>query len=117
MSIGTNIKAIRESHHLSQIEFGKIAGVSDKAVSTWENDIKVPRMGAVQKISNYFGIPKSAIIDEQTDLQEDTPITDNDIKFALFNGSEGITDEMYDEVKQFAEMVKLREEQKKKGKK
>lgn len=36
----------------------------------------------------------------------------NDLKFALFNGSDGITDEMYEEVKRFAELVKLREQQK-----
>lgn len=64
MSIGDNIKRIRTSHGLSQAELGKIAGVSDKAVSTWESDIKVPRMGAVERISQYFGIPKSAILDD-----------------------------------------------------
>lgn len=66
MSIGDNIKRIRTSHGLSQAELGKIAGVSDKAVSTWESDIKVPRMGAVERISQYFGIPKSAILDDST---------------------------------------------------
>lgn len=35
-----------------------------------------------------------------------SPVTDDDIKFALFGGDEGITDEMYDEVKNFAEYVK-----------
>ena len=44
-------------------------------------------------------------------------VSENDIKFALFHGAEGITDEMYAEVKQFAEMVKLREENKRKDKK
>lgn len=42
-------------------------------------------------------------------------VTDDDIKFALFGGrSEEITDAMYTEVKQFAHMVKLREDMKKK---
>lgn len=49
MSIAENIKKIRLEHGLSQAELGKIAGVSDKAVSTWELGIKVPRMGAVEK--------------------------------------------------------------------
>lgn len=64
MSIGSNIKRLRESYDLTQADFGKIAGVSDKAVSTWEADIKTPRMGAIQKIADYFGIPKSAILDD-----------------------------------------------------
>lgn len=64
MSISDNIKRIREEHKLTQEEFGKIAGVTDKAVSTWELGIKAPRMGTVQKISEYFNIPKSAILDD-----------------------------------------------------
>ena len=64
MSIAENIKRIRLEHGLSQTELGKIAGVSDKAVSTWELGIKVPRMGAVEKMANYFGIAKSAIVDD-----------------------------------------------------
>ena len=40
--------------------------------------------------------------------------TDDEIKFALFGGNGDITDAMYDEVKRFAQMVKLREEEEKK---
>lgn len=65
MSIGQNIRAIREAHGLSQAQLGSIAGVTDKAVSTWEIDAKVPRMGAVQKIAEYFHVPKSAILDDE----------------------------------------------------
>ena len=64
MSIAENIKRIRTEHGLSQAELGKIAGVSDKAVSTWELGLKIPRMGAVEKMANYFGITKSAIVDD-----------------------------------------------------
>lgn len=64
MSIGSNIKRLRTDAQLSQSELGKIAGVTDKAVSTWEADIKTPRMGAVEKMATYFGVPKSAILDD-----------------------------------------------------
>ena len=64
MSIGENIRRLRESHRLTQKEFGEIAGVSDKAVSTWEKGIKLPRIGAVERLANYFGVPKSAILDD-----------------------------------------------------
>lgn len=42
-------------------------------------------------------------------------VSDDDIKFALFGGDGDITDEMYEEVKRFAKLVKLREETEKKG--
>lgn len=68
MPIGDTIRYLRESHGLSQVELGEIAGVTDKAVSTWENNLKFPRMGPIERMANYFGISKSDII-EGTVLQ------------------------------------------------
>lgn len=64
MSIGENIKHLRESQGLTQLQLAEIAGVTDKAVSAWENDLKTPRMGVLQKIADYFGIAKSDIIED-----------------------------------------------------
>ena len=64
MSIASNIKRLRIDAGLSQAELGKIAGVTDKAVSTWEAGIKTPRMGAIEKMAAYFGVAKSAILDD-----------------------------------------------------
>lgn len=52
----------------------------------------------IEKVSRYFGVP------------DERQVSDEDIKFALFGGDGEITDAMYDEVKRFAKMVKLREE-------
>lgn len=62
--ISDNLKHLRMSHGMTQAEFAKIAGVSDKAVSTWENGLKMPRMGCIQKIADYFNIPTSQIIED-----------------------------------------------------
>lgn len=71
MSIGSNIRRIRVARDLTQEEFGKIAGVSAMAVSQWENDRAVPRMGAVQAIADHFGLNKGEIIDDEpTDLPD-----------------------------------------------
>lgn len=63
MSVGSNIRSLRIEHGLTQEEFGKIAGVSSMAVSQWENDRAVPRMSALQRIAEHFGISRSAVID------------------------------------------------------
>ena len=63
MTIGENIKRLRIEHGMDQITLGKIAGVSDKAVSSWENNNSVPRMGAIEKMARYFKIKKSDIIE------------------------------------------------------
>ena len=47
---------------MTQEQFGKIAGVSAMAVSQWENGRAVPRMGSIQKLSDYFRVPKSTIM-------------------------------------------------------
>lgn len=64
MGIAENIKRLRMDANLSQAELGKIAGVTDKAVSTWESGLKTPRMGAVERMAAFFGVPKSAILDD-----------------------------------------------------
>ena len=63
MGISQNIKDLRQRYSLTQSEFGEIAGVSDKAVSTWENGTAEPRMGAIQKISDYFNISKGQLLE------------------------------------------------------
>jgi len=64
MPISENIRKLREKFGITQKDLAEIAGVTDKAVSTWELGTYEPRMGAIQKISDYFGIQKSNIIEE-----------------------------------------------------
>ncbi len=84
-------------------------------------DLKMGRKTGVsavtaQKIAGYFGVTVAYLLGEETENPSGTngrAVSEADIKFALFGGDGEITDEMYDEVKRFAEMVKLREERKK----
>ena len=62
MSIGNNIRHLRESHRLTQKELGAILGVSDKAVSTWENGSKAPRTATLQRLATYFGISADELL-------------------------------------------------------
>jgi len=64
MSIGQNIKILRDHFNITQEELAKIAGVSNKAVSTWESGRNEPRMGVIQKIADYFHLKKSDIIED-----------------------------------------------------
>ena len=73
MGIKENLKALRKQHNLSQQELNlsqqelaKIAGVTDKAISTWESGTRIPRMGAIQKMADYFGLQKSDIIEDNS---------------------------------------------------
>lgn len=66
MGVAENIRHLRTERDMTQEEFGKIADVSSMAVSQWENGRAIPRMGAVQRIADYFGIKASSLIDDDT---------------------------------------------------
>ena len=62
----------------------------------------------ITELKDYLGKKKAPT------PEGERAVNDEDIKFALFGGDGEITDAMYDEVKRFAQMVKLREEMEKK---
>ena len=113
MTIAQKIKALRKQAKLTQTELGDMLGVQKNAVSKWEcgrvTDIPAGKIKAMAKI---FDVPPSYLIDnESPEIPQPSPegsVSDNDIKFALFGGDQEISDEMYEEVKQFAAFVKAR---------
>lgn len=50
------LRRLRAESGLTQEQFGKIAGVSGKAVSTWESGSKTPRFQSIQLLCSHFGI-------------------------------------------------------------
>ncbi len=68
MSIEKNIKRLREENNLTQKELAKIAGVTDKAVSMWEQGVRVPRMNALQKMAERLCVKVSDIISDDSCL-------------------------------------------------
>lgn len=113
-------------------------GLSNSTPTKWKKTGAMPDSTTLSRISNYFNVPLESLvkwdkseesftftttIDELRTFvdKEKAPtkdgerqVSDDDIKFALFGGDGDITDAMYDEVKRFARMVKLREEAEKK---
>lgn len=55
-SFGNFISALRERRGLSQYQLGALVGVSDKAVSKWENGAATPRIGTIRKLSEVLDI-------------------------------------------------------------
>lgn len=77
MKIPEKIYRLRTEHEMTQLQFGQIAGASDKAVSTWEQGKKEPRMKSIQRICNHFDIPINLFVDEESDIykKEDVPVS------------------------------------------
>ena len=92
-------------------------GVSRSLAAKWKaTGTEKPSADVLEKMSAYFEKSIDEILGKEKapTPKDERQISDDDIKFALFGGDGEITDAMYDEVKRFAHMVKLREEAEKK---
>lgn len=49
----------------SQSDLINELGINKSTISTWCNGSKMPRMGTIQTLADYFGIMKSDLIDEK----------------------------------------------------
>ncbi len=56
MTIGTNIKRLRQNKGATQEQLGEVLGISSQAVSKWENGSTLPDIMILPKIADYFGI-------------------------------------------------------------
>lgn len=88
-------------------------------------DLKMGRQSGLSaknadKMAAYFNVSVGFLLGTETKKaptdEGERTVSDDDIKFALFGGDGEITDAMYEEVKRFAQMVKLREEAEKEKK-
>ena len=84
-------------------------GLSRSLAAKWKaTGVQRPGSEALEKMSAYFGVPVDALLGSDGPR----PVTDEEIKFALFGGDGEITDAMYDEVKAFAQYLKERNRKK-----
>ncbi|MCR5397616.1 MAG: helix-turn-helix domain-containing protein [Lachnospiraceae bacterium] len=65
MSIGTNIKFLREERKLTQEQVADVLGITFQAVSSWERDEYKPDTDKLIKLAELFGVSVSAIVEEK----------------------------------------------------
>ena len=112
---------------ISKGQFYKDCDVSSATFSQWRSGTYYPSLSALKRIADYLklalaispdGLPTLLSHGEETGKEERPemePVSDEQLTFALFRGADTeITDAMLDEVKRFAKMVALMEEDKKK---
>ena len=104
MSIGHKIKSARLAKGYTQEELGQMLGVPKSAIAKYESGRVVNiKRSTLKKISEILDIKPSELISEEKEI---STVTENDLKIALFGGSGEVTDEMWEEVKNFAEFVR-----------
>ena len=65
MSIGTNIKSLREERKLTQEQVAEALGVSFQAVSSWERDEYRPDLDKLIRLAEVFDVSISSIVEEK----------------------------------------------------
>ena len=56
MNIGTNIYTLRKEKKITQAQLAEKLGVSEQAVSKWENEQCAPDVSLFPIIADYFGV-------------------------------------------------------------
>ena len=110
MGYGSRIRYYREKNGMYQAQLGKALGVSAQAISKWELDKAEPDGDSIKKLCQIFGVDANDLlgVPPVSDDKAHT-VSDDDIKFALFNGDQEITDEQFEEVKRFAQFIRERD--------
>lgn len=110
MTTGERIRQLRDSRNITQTALADFLNVSPSTIGMYEQNRRKPSFEMLEAIADFFNVSLDYIMCK--DDVSKPAVTDEDIKFALF-GEDEITDEMYEEVKGFAEYVKQKYRSKK----
>ena len=62
MSIGYHLKTQRELAKLTQGELAKETGITQAAISRWEDDLRVPNIESCIKLADFYGISLDELV-------------------------------------------------------
>ena len=62
-TIGQNIRRLRTDAGMSQAKLGELLGKTSSAVSYYESDTIIPRMGVIEDLARIFNVSKTEIIE------------------------------------------------------
>jgi len=99
------LKNICDNRGITVTYLLKTLNISTSKGTAWKNG-STPNSEVALKIADYFNVSTDYL------LGNETKDMDTEIKFALFDGADNITDEMFEEVKNFAKFVQKREQDK-----
>ena len=95
-------------------DFYAASGISSSLYSQWNTGTVKPSLRLLAQAAETLGVEVDVLINgkEKAPSESGERATDEQLKFALFDGAEDISDAQLDEVKAFAKWVKQRDEKK-----
>lgn len=79
VTVGKNIKKLRQCSKETIVELSEVIGVRHSTVSDWENGKKMPRTTAIQKIAEHYNVLMSDIVSDTCESDRSKEIKSNDI--------------------------------------
>lgn len=63
-SFGALLRSMRSKKNLSQVQLGELIGVSDKAISKWENNYTKPKGLSLARMSEVFSVDVKTLVEK-----------------------------------------------------
>lgn len=104
-NFAARLKEVMELRNIKQAQLAQKCDIGKSSISTYLKGKYFPKYDSILKLADALDVSPKWLAGED-DQMVDMNITDEQLKFALFNSNEGITDQMLEEVKAFADYVK-----------
>jgi len=104
------LKLLRNDRKILQKEVASYLGIDRTTYVKYETGASEPSIEVLRKLAAFFSVSVDYLVGEDENPQADSrPITDTELKFALFDGDQNITDAQFEEVKRFAQFIRERD--------
>ena len=122
--LAQRLAELRVAHGYTKKKIGELLNMSPEGYGHYESGKRTPSPTIIKTLADLYSVTTDYILgvtDNPTPQNKKAPdeseaISDDDIMFALFDGDAGeITDEMFNEVKEYAKFVQERKKRQKDG--
>ncbi|MBR6513506.1 MAG: helix-turn-helix domain-containing protein [Clostridia bacterium] len=100
-----------QRNNVTAYQVCKATGIAPATVSDWKNGKSTPKQDKLKKIADYFGVSLDYLTTGK-ESEAKSPVTDEDVKLALFGGDGEVTDAMWEEAMFAIELIKKRHQKK-----
>lgn len=115
-SFTIRLKRAMEMKQMKAVDLANKTGIDRGSLSHYINGSYKPSSVNTDKLAEALGVDVAWLMGydvPMTRSDPSSPVSDDDIKFALFGGAEDVTDAQFEEIKAFARFVRERDKNEK----
>ena len=71
MRFSTNLRNLRISRHMTQMDLANGLNTSQSSITAWETEAREPDFKTIRRIADFFDVPISALLPSDDDLDSD----------------------------------------------